>query len=183
MSSTDFSSRLAAVATETEALLARLLDGAALPGETARPPRLLEAMRWSALGGGKRLRPFLVVEAAALFGAPRDGALLAGCARWSWCIATRWSTTTCRPWTMTTCGAAGRPCTRQFDEATAILAGDAPADVRLRHRWPATSVHPDAKRAHRAGAPSWRAPRAWAAWPADRCSIWPPKAASRRSAR
>ena len=33
-----------------------------------------------ALGGGKRLRPFLVVESAALFDVPRDGALLAGCA-------------------------------------------------------------------------------------------------------
>ena len=80
MTSTDFANRLTAVAADSEALLAHLLDGAVLPGETARPPRLLEAMRAGALGGGKRLRPFLVVETAALFGAPRDGALLAGCA-------------------------------------------------------------------------------------------------------
>jgi farnesyl diphosphate synthase len=124
MSSTDFSSRLAAVATETEALLARLLDGAALPGETARPPRLLEAMRWSALGGGKRLRPFLVVEAAALFGASRDGALLAGCAL---------ELLHCYSLVHDDLPAMdnddlrrGKPTVHKaFDEATAILAGDA----------------------------------------------------------
>ncbi len=64
-SSNDFAARLAAVAAETEALL----DNAARPatpaaGEIARPPRLLEAMRYAALGGGKRLRPFLLVECA-----------------------------------------------------------------------------------------------------------------------
>ena len=32
--------------------------------------------------------------------------------------------TICRRWTMTTCGAGSRPRTKQFDEATAILAGD-----------------------------------------------------------
>jgi farnesyl diphosphate synthase len=124
MSSTDFSTRLAAVATETEALLARLLDGAALPGETARPPRLLEAMRWSALGGGKRLRPFLVVEAAALFGASRDGALLAGCAL---------ELLHCYSLVHDDLPAMdnddlrrGKPTVHKaFDEATAILAGDA----------------------------------------------------------
>ncbi len=39
--------------------------------------RLVEAMRYATLGGGKRLRGFLVVEAAALFGAPEAGALRA----------------------------------------------------------------------------------------------------------
>ena len=79
MNANDFADRLTATATGTEALLERLLDGAALPGETARPGRLLDAMRHGALGGGKRLRPFLVVESAALFGVARAGALLAGC--------------------------------------------------------------------------------------------------------
>nr|WP_321985872.1 farnesyl diphosphate synthase [uncultured Lichenicoccus sp.] len=37
--------------------------------------RLVEAMRYATLGGGKRLRGFLVVETAALFGAPEAGAL------------------------------------------------------------------------------------------------------------
>ena len=80
MNANDFADRLTATAAETEALLERLLDGAALPGETARPGRLLDAMRHGALGGGKKLRPFLVAESAALFGVARAGALLAGCA-------------------------------------------------------------------------------------------------------
>ena len=78
MSSPSFFHRLNALAAETEALLEQLLDCEALPGEIARPERLIAAMRHTVLGGGKRLRPFLVVETAALFGAPRDGALLAG---------------------------------------------------------------------------------------------------------
>jgi len=40
----------------------------------------MEAMRYSSLGGGKRLRPFLVVESSAVFGVPREAALLAGAA-------------------------------------------------------------------------------------------------------
>ena len=128
LATTDFAHRLTAVATETEALLDRLLDGAVLPGETARPRRLLEAMRWSALGGGKRLRPFLVVETAALFGAPRQGidqgALLAGGAL---------ELLHCYSLVHDDLPAMdnddlrrGRPTVHKaFDEATAILAGDA----------------------------------------------------------
>ena len=51
-----------------------------MPDEIVRPKRLIEAMRYSSLGGGKRLRPFLVVESAAVFGVPRQAALLAGAA-------------------------------------------------------------------------------------------------------
>src|SRR3569623_116779 len=76
----DFNGRLTAVAAQTESALERLLANSALPGEIARPPRLVAAMRHSALGGGKRLRPFLVVESAALAGASGEGPLLAGCA-------------------------------------------------------------------------------------------------------
>ena len=79
-SRTDLETRLTATAAETESLLATLLESEALPGETARPERLISAMRHAALGGGKRLRPFLVVETAALFGGARDGALMAGAA-------------------------------------------------------------------------------------------------------
>src|ERR1700674_2520677 len=63
--SNDFADRLAAAASETETLLGRLLSDQALPGEIARPQRLLAAMRHAVLGGGKRLRPFLLVESAA----------------------------------------------------------------------------------------------------------------------
>ncbi|HEY5380468.1 MAG TPA: farnesyl diphosphate synthase [Pseudolabrys sp.] len=80
MDFTDFNQRLAACASDAEIVLADLLQSEALTGETARPERLISAMRHAVLGGGKRLRPFLVTETAALFGAPRDGAMLAGCA-------------------------------------------------------------------------------------------------------
>src|SRR5690349_15274380 len=75
-----FQDRLGAVAQDTEALLDRLLAPAPVEGERARPARLLEAMRYASLGGGKRLRPFLVVESAALFAVPRQHALMAGAA-------------------------------------------------------------------------------------------------------
>src|ERR1700720_28547 len=75
-----FARRLDQTAEETERLLAQLLSDALLPDEIARPRRLMEAMRYSSLGGGKRLRPFLVVESSAVFGVSREAALLAGAA-------------------------------------------------------------------------------------------------------
>jgi farnesyl diphosphate synthase len=58
-----------------EELLGQLLDDRIQPGEIARPARLLAAMRHGVLNGGKRLRPFLVLESAALFGADESAAL------------------------------------------------------------------------------------------------------------
>ncbi|EAQ37438.1 polyprenyl synthetase [Nitrobacter sp. Nb-311A] len=80
LSSADFAKRLDSTADETEALLEKLLSDAPLPDEIARPKRLMDAMRYSSLGGGKRLRPFLVVESSAVFGVAREAALLAGAA-------------------------------------------------------------------------------------------------------
>jgi farnesyl diphosphate synthase len=57
-----------------------ILSARLLPGETARPERLLTAMRHGALNGGKRLRPILVLEAASLFGRTDDGVVKAACA-------------------------------------------------------------------------------------------------------
>jgi farnesyl diphosphate synthase len=140
-SSHDFGARLAAVAGEAEGLLERLLDDTAVTGEIARPPRLLAAMQHAVLGGGKRLRPFLVVESAALFGAGRGGALLAGCAL---------ELIHCYSLVHDDLPAMdnddlrrGRPTVHKaFDEATAILAGDAlltlAFDVITREE-----VHPD----------------------------------------
>jgi farnesyl diphosphate synthase len=120
----DFVTRLAAVASDTEALLGRLLDEAPLPGETARPERLLAAMRHAVLGGGKRLRPFLLVETAALFGARRDGALLAGAALE--CLHCYSLVHDDLPAMDDDDLRRGRPTVHKaFDEATAILAGDA----------------------------------------------------------
>ena len=42
--------------------------------------RLIEAMRYAAIGGGKRVRPLLLVSTAEMYGVNRDAALRAGCA-------------------------------------------------------------------------------------------------------
>ncbi len=75
-----FQSRLQETGLAVEALLDKLLGSSPLVSETTRPDRLLAAMRHGALGGGKRLRPFLLVESARLCGAATEAALLAGSA-------------------------------------------------------------------------------------------------------
>ena len=50
------------VANDTESLLDRLLGPACWPRSARARQRLLDAMRYVSLGGGKRFRPFLVVE-------------------------------------------------------------------------------------------------------------------------
>jgi farnesyl diphosphate synthase len=118
-----FQDRLGAVAQETEALLDRLLAPAPVEGERARPARLLEAMRYASLGGGKRLRPFLVVESAALFAVPRQHALMAGAALE--CVHCYSLAHDDLPAMDNDDLRRGRPTTHKaFDEATAILAGD-----------------------------------------------------------
>jgi farnesyl diphosphate synthase len=118
-----FAARLNAAANETEQLLDRLLAAAPVDGEIERPQRVTEAMRYSSLGGGKRLRPFLAVETAALFGVPRSQALMAGAAV---------ELVHCYSLVHDDLPAMdnddlrrGRPTAhKKFDEATAILAGD-----------------------------------------------------------
>jgi farnesyl diphosphate synthase len=63
----------AALAAQGEAVT-RVLDEMLAPVEGPRG-RVIEAMRYSALGGGKRLRPFLVCESARLFEVPQVRAL------------------------------------------------------------------------------------------------------------
>src|SRR5438067_6174246 len=75
-----FQERLSRTAQDIENVLDGLLAPAPLVGEIARPARLLDAMRYATLRGGKRLRPFLVVESAALFDVPRQHALMVGAA-------------------------------------------------------------------------------------------------------
>lgn len=41
---------------------------------------LVEAMRYAAIGGGKRVRPMLLVTVAEMYGASREAAIFAGCA-------------------------------------------------------------------------------------------------------
>ncbi|MCI0467167.1 MAG: polyprenyl synthetase family protein, partial [Beijerinckiaceae bacterium] len=76
----EFEARLAQAAEATEQMLDRLLSPNILPGETLRPARFLDAMRYASLDGGKRFRPFLTIEAARLFGAKGEGVLRAGAA-------------------------------------------------------------------------------------------------------
>lgn len=75
-----FVARLAGVAGAVERVLETFLADAPRPGEIARPPRLMAAMRHAALAGGKRLRPFLVVETARLLGRDDPGIVQAGAA-------------------------------------------------------------------------------------------------------
>ncbi len=53
---------------------------ALLPVPDDTSARLIEAMRYAAIGGGKRVRPLLVVSTASLFGVSRDAALRVGAA-------------------------------------------------------------------------------------------------------
>ena len=60
------------LATTTQAWIARVetkLD-AVLPADTQHPQKLHEAMRYSVLGGGKRIRPLLVYASGLSLGAP-----------------------------------------------------------------------------------------------------------------
>ncbi|GBR07850.1 polyprenyl synthetase family protein [Asaia siamensis] len=85
---------------------------------------LLEAMRYAALGGGKRLRGYLVTEVAAIFGAEPEGALRVAA-----------SVEMLHAYSLVHDDLPamddddlrrGQPSThKQFDEAIAILAGDA----------------------------------------------------------
>lgn len=67
--------RLKAHAERTGACLADLMATAANV-----PPRLRDAMQLAVLGGGKRFRPFLLIESAALFGVPAEKAVRAAAA-------------------------------------------------------------------------------------------------------
>src|SRR6185369_16968823 len=118
-----FRQRLDGVAADIERVLERLLDDAPLAEERARPKRLMDSMRYVSLAGGKRLRPFLVVETAALFKAPRERALMAGAALE--CVHCYSLAHDDLPAMDNDDLRRGRPTAhKKFDEATAILAGD-----------------------------------------------------------
>jgi farnesyl diphosphate synthase len=118
-----FLTSLDTVAAETEVLLGKLLAPAPVPGELSRPTRLIEAMRYVALNGGKRFRPFLVVESAALFKVSRGNALMAGAALE--CVHCYSLAHDDLPAMDNDELRRGQPTAhRKFDEATAILAGD-----------------------------------------------------------
>ena len=118
-----FKQSLDLVAADTERLLDQLLGTKAVAGELARPTRLLEAMRYASLGGGKRVRPFLVVESARLFAVPRRQALMVAAALE--CVHCYSLVHDDLPAMDDDALRRGRPTAHKaFDEATAILAGD-----------------------------------------------------------
>jgi farnesyl diphosphate synthase len=118
-----FEQRLRDSAARIETLLARLLGDSPLDDEIARPQTLLAAMRHGVLNGGKRLRPFLVVEAAGLLDGDPEAALRVGAAL---------EAVHCYSLVHDDLPAMddddirrGKPTVHiAFDEATAILAGD-----------------------------------------------------------
>jgi farnesyl diphosphate synthase len=118
-----FKQSLDSVATDTERLLDQLLAAKPATGELARPARLLDAMRYASLGGGKRVRPFLVVESARLFSVPRRQALMVAAALE--CVHCYSLVHDDLPAMDDDALRRGRPTAHKaFDEATAILAGD-----------------------------------------------------------
>jgi len=119
-----FQARLASVAQEIEDLLQKLLGGEVENGEIARPPRLLEAMRYGVLSGGKRIRPFFVIETARLFDVKLEYAAMTAAALE--CVHAYSLIHDDLPAMDNDALRRGRPTAHKaFDEATAILAGDA----------------------------------------------------------
>lgn len=120
----DFATDIADCARDVEAALAQHLEIASLSGPGPAAERLVAAMRHGSLEGGKRLRPLLVRQTAAIFNLTAQTALTAGLAV-----------------EMVHCYSLihddlpamddddlrrGRPTVHKaYDDATAILAGDA----------------------------------------------------------
>lgn len=71
----EFLETLGLRAQQVESTLTELLDSTPRDDEIARPDHLLAAMRHGVLNGGKRLRPFLVMESTALLGGSAEAAL------------------------------------------------------------------------------------------------------------
>jgi farnesyl diphosphate synthase len=120
----DFKKKLRSHAETIEQTLIELLNNNPLEIETARPETLMDAMRHSSLDGGKRLRPFLMMESAALFGqAPQACAKAAAALELIHCYSLVHDDL---PAMDDDDLRRGKPTTHiKFDEAIAILAGDA----------------------------------------------------------
>ena len=110
---------MASAAVDVESTLQKVMES-----EDEPERRLFDAMRYAALGGGKRLRPFLVLQGAGLFSVSRKSALRAAAAI---------ELVHCYSLVHDDLPAMddddlrrGKPTVHKaFDEATAILAGDA----------------------------------------------------------
>jgi farnesyl diphosphate synthase len=116
-----FEQRLKAFAADVETMLGQVLAPPAI-GDV--PERLAAAMRHAVLGGGKRFRPFLLVESAALFGVCADQSMRAAAALE--CLHCYSLVHDDLPAMDNDALRRGQPTVwKAFDEWTAILAGDA----------------------------------------------------------
>ena len=123
MSETEFTTRLESARKDVEACLDQLLGPEPLDGETARPETLMAAIRHGVLNGGKRFRPFLVIETTRLLGGPAGAALRVAAALE--CIHCYSLIHDDLPAMDDDDLRRGRPTVHKaFDEAAAILAGD-----------------------------------------------------------
>ena len=114
----DFEKVLDKSASKVEEQLKRML-----PRVEGPEGRLNEAMRYAALAGGKRFRPFLALETASMFGVSEDRALRVAVA--IECIHTYSLIHDDLPCMDDDDLRRGQPSTHiAFDEATAVLAGD-----------------------------------------------------------
>jgi farnesyl diphosphate synthase len=110
-------------AQEVEIVLTGLLDSRPRDDEITRPGHLLAAIRHGVLNGGKRLRPFLVLESAALLDGDNEAALRVAAALE--CIHCYSLIHDDLPSMDNDDLRRGMPTVHvAFDEATAILAGD-----------------------------------------------------------
>ncbi|MFN7306830.1 MAG: polyprenyl synthetase family protein, partial [Acetobacteraceae bacterium] len=114
---------LAAAMAAAAAEIDRALD-ALIPPPEGDEARLFEAMRYASIGGGKRLRGFLVLEGAAQFGVSREAALrVAAAIEMLHAYSLVHDDLPCMDDDDLR---RGKPTVhRAFDEATAVLAGDA----------------------------------------------------------
>jgi farnesyl diphosphate synthase len=96
---------------------------ALLPVPDDNSARLVEAMRYAAIGGGKRVRPLLLVAVAEMYRASRASAVHAGCAIEAIHVYSLIHDDL--PCMDDDAMRHGKPTVhRQFDDATAVLAGD-----------------------------------------------------------
>ncbi|GHA93552.1 farnesyl-diphosphate synthase [Algimonas arctica] len=115
---TSYRDHLRVTADAVEAALDRVL-----PAPTGHHAVVAEAMRYAALGGGKRLRPFLVLETARMLGGDMDHAMTVGCALE--CLHVYSLVHDDLPCMDDDDLRRGKPTVhRRYDEAIAVLAGD-----------------------------------------------------------
>src|SRR5947209_7806290 len=113
---------IAAFLSEVRGLIDERLDAIVPPAE-APPTRLHEAIRWSLFAGGKRVRPALVIASGRTFGAA-DAPLIATAAAIELIHTYSLVHDDLPSMDDDDLRRGRRTCHKQFDEATAILAGD-----------------------------------------------------------